>query len=159
MKIINTNSKEILKDKSVIIKEVIIIIFISILAALVFNYVNEQQIAILYHPYKFDNDKQLTVAQIKKIHKHKEVLFIDARTEDEYKSGHIPDAINIPADMGRSAKMEMLSKIPKDLHVIVYCENAQCNMAERLAKEMQYLKYTSVTVFKGGWEEWNSENN
>ena len=148
--------KEVLNQENNILKEMIIIVSISILAALLFNFVNEQRIPVLYHPYVFDDDEELSLEDVKIIYKHKEALFIDARTAEEYQEGHIPDAINIPADFGRTQKMEMLNKIPKGLQIIVYCENAQCYMAERLAKEMQYLKYTSVAVFKGGWEEWNA---
>ena len=138
-------------------KETIIIVFISVLSALILNSVSEQQIPFIYHPYTFAQDRQLTIDDIKRIHKNKEALFIDARSVEEYQEGHIPDAINIPAGMGRTKKMEMLNQIPKDLQIIVYCEDSQCHMAERLAKGMQYLKFASVTVFEGGWKEWCSK--
>ena len=151
------NFKEILNQKNKILKEIVIIVSISILTGLIYNSINDQQIPIIFHPYIFGNDNQLTIAEIKNIHKNKEALFIDARTIEEYKEGHIPGAINIPAGLVRIKKMDMLNQIPKDLQIIVYCEDSQCHMADRLAKEMQYLKFTSVTVFRGGWEEWNAK--
>ena len=151
------NIKEILSQNIKMFKETIIIVFISVLSALIFNSMSEQQIPFIYHPYTFAQDRQLTIDDIKRIHKNKEALFIDARSVEEYQEGHISDAINIPAGMGRTKKMEMLNQIPKDLQIIVYCEDSQCHMAERLAKEMQYLKFASVTVFEGGWKEWCSK--
>lgn len=49
----------------------------------------------------------------------KKVVLIDTRNRDEYVAGHIPGAINIPADR---MKMEK-AKLPKDLStpIIFYC--------------------------------------
>jgi rhodanese-related sulfurtransferase len=156
---INMIAKELVKLKKTIIKEIIIIVFISITASLIYNSVSKQQISIIYHPFRIENDKQLTFSDIKRIHKNKEALFIDARTVEEYEEGHIPDAVNIPVGLERSKKMEMLNQLSKDLQIIVYCEDPQCSVAERLAKEMQYLKFKYIAVYEGGWDEWNSQIN
>ncbi len=154
---INMLVKKLDKQKKRIIKEIIIIIFISITSALIYNLVSEQPISIVYHPYIIKNDKLLSFSDIERIHKNKEALFIDARTVEEYEEGHIPDAMNIPVELGRSKKMELLNQLSKNLQIIVYCENSQCSMAERLAKEIQYLQFKYVAVYEGGWDEWNEQ--
>ncbi len=153
------NVIEVLNQKKRIIKEIMIMVSISVLTGFVYNCISEQQIPLIYHPNIIENDKILSLSEIKIIYKNKEALFIDTRIVEEFEAGHIPDAVNIPSGLERSKKIELLNQIPRDLQIIVYCENPQCNMAERLAKEMQYLKFTSVAVFEGGWDEWNSKIN
>lgn len=52
----------------------------------------------------------------------KKIVLIDTRNPDEYVAGHIPGAINIPADR---MKMEK-AKLPKDpsTPIIFYCRGA-----------------------------------
>lgn len=48
-----------------------------------------------------------------------EYLLIDVRTPDEFDSGYIDGAINIPVDQIANR----LSEIPSDIPVIVYCQS------------------------------------
>ena len=148
--------RELFQYKKKFIREIFLILFISILAGFVYNGISEHQIPLIYEPFVIESGDRLTLSQVQIIHKHKEALFIDAREKEEYEAGHIPDAINIPASSGRSKKIELLDQIPKNLQIIVYCDNLQCHFAERLAKEMQYMKFNSVAVFEGGWDAWIS---
>lgn len=53
---------------------------------------------------------------------NKKVLLIDSRLPDEYEAGHIPGAINIPAER---MKIEA-TRLPKDksVPIIFYCRGA-----------------------------------
>ena len=67
--------------------------------------------------YNFNN---LTADQVKNLTKQPGiVLVVDARTEQEYKQGHIPTAINIPPSNFTSIG----SHLPQDKNftVIFYC--------------------------------------
>lgn len=80
-------------------------------------------------------------------------LFIDVRTESEYKSSHIEDAINIPV----SEIKERLDEIPKDRSVIVYCNGSSCNRSGQAASILKENGYKEVFDLIGGgifeWEE------
>lgn len=143
-------------NKKRLLKEIIFILFIAILFGLTYNSFSEQKISLIYKPFVLKDNSNLTIKDIRIIHKQKDALFIDTRDKDEYEAGHIPDAVNIPAGMARSKKMEILNQLPKDIQIITYCANPNCHIAERLAGEIQFLKFKSVTVFKGGWEAWQS---
>ena len=56
---------------------------------------------------------------IKFIAQAEKVLVVDARTEEEYRQGHIPNAINIPPSEFKSIG----NHLPKDksLPIIFYC--------------------------------------
>ncbi len=73
----------------------------------------------------------------------KNYLFIDVRSEDKYKSGHIEGAINIP-----STEIEnRLDEIPVDRPIIVYCDcTGNCNKSGPAAKILMENGYSQVYV-------------
>ncbi len=77
---------------------------------------------------------------------NKDFVIVDVRDESEYKEGHIPSAINIPAE-SFAAKSGVL---PKEKKIIVYCNTGgRSYMAYR---KLMKLAYPSIaqTIF----EEW-----
>lgn len=93
-----------------------------------------------------------------KVLHERNALFIDGRTEDEYKSGHIPGAINISyvdfTVLPDAEKIEIMSKYNKDGIIVVYCGGGDCEMSIDLAYDIAKLGFTSVNIFLGGWLEW-----
>jgi phage shock protein E len=72
-----------------------------------------------------------------------EYLLVDVRTDEEYQSGHIPTAINIPYN----AIVNDLPEGPKDRLIIVYCRSgARSGRAERW---LRADGYTNVVDFGG----------
>ena len=71
---------------------------------------------------------------------------IDVRTIDEYNSGHITNAINIPLDMIDSIQID------KNNTLIVYCASGvrSHDAVEKLAK----MGYTSLYNLDGGLINW-----
>lgn len=84
---------------------------------------------------------------------NEDYLFIDVRTESEYKSSHIEDAINIPV----SEIEERMDEIQKDRPVIVYCNGSSCNRSGQAASILKENGYKEVFDLIGGgifeWEE------
>lgn len=56
-------------------------------------------------------------------------VLLDVRTKEEYKSGHVPGAVNIPLDNLQSAKLD------KDKPLFVYCLSGA-----RSSRACSYLK-------------------
>jgi rhodanese-related sulfurtransferase len=80
-------------------------------------------------------------------------VIIDARPDYQYEFGHLPNAINIPYD--RNNLPEFIDKhVLKSQPLIVYCSSAHCNAAEVLAEKLRGLGCAKVSVYPGGWEEW-----
>ena len=69
-------------------------------------------------------------------------IVIDVREPEEYKSGHVKGAVNIPpADLLTLAE-EKLPGIPKDAAIIVYCRTGS---RSQVAKQiMEQLGYTNI---------------
>ncbi|TET48655.1 MAG: rhodanese-like domain-containing protein [Actinomycetota bacterium] len=80
-------------------------------------------------------------------------LFIDVRSEDEYKSGHIEGAIHIPV----SEIENRLDEIPDDKSLIVYCNGSGCDRSGRAAMILTENGFNQVYDMVGGgifeWEE------
>lgn len=81
-----------------------------------------------------------------------EVIILDVRTEDEYRSGHIPGAILIPNESILKTRPELLPDL--DAEILVYCRSG--NRSSQAAKKLISMGYTKVYDF-GGINNWPYE--
>jgi len=82
-------------------------------------------------------------------------VFLDARVEEEYKTGHIKNSINLPIyDFDKY--LNVLSGISKSQTIICYCGGNDCDLSTQLANKLFSLGYKNNYIFIGGWEEWKS---
>ena len=79
-------------------------------------------------------------------------IIIDARTQEEYDQGHIPEAIMIPEyEIADRAEKELPDK---DQLILVYCRSGR--RSKIAAEELVKLGYTHVKEF-GGIIDWEYE--
>ena len=79
-------------------------------------------------------------------------IILDARTQEEYDQGHIPEAILIPEyEIAVRAEKELPDK---DQLILVYCRSGR--RSKIAAEELVKLGYTNVKEF-GGIIEWEYE--
>lgn len=74
----------------------------------------------------------------------KDTLLVDVRSAKEYKSGHIPGAINIP--LFDIAAKESLALLPSDREIIVYC-----NSGHESSKALTILRLLGFRAFGMKW--------
>jgi len=85
----------------------------------------------------------------------KSAVFLDARSPDEYKEGHIPGALNYYADdLDQFAPLVLPQLKDKNQELVAYCHGSSCELSLVLARALINLGYTNVKVFFGGWPEW-----
>lgn len=88
-------------------------------------------------------------------------LFIDGRSEADYKAGHIKGAINFPYTeffaMPKEKKIELTRKFNKNGIVVAYCSGGKCEVSIDIAYELARLGFTSVNIYLGGYSEWESK--
>lgn len=82
-------------------------------------------------------------------------FFVDARHAFDYKLGHIKGAINIPLNEYDAYK-SVITPLPKDRLIVVYCDGAECNSSIELSSKLFLEGYSNVKIFFGGWREWES---
>jgi len=83
------------------------------------------------------------------------VIWVDARPDDEFARDHVPDALSLNVDRWNEVRPQFLAAWSPGKKVVVYCSAQSCDLArevaERLRKEAQV---PDVFVLEGGWEAW-----
>ena len=87
------------------------------------------------------------------------VIWVDARPDDEFASDHVPGAISLNEDRWNELLPQFLAVWAPGKKIVVYCSSLSCNasreVARRLRKEAQL---SDVFVLEGGWEAWLKKN-
>ena len=79
-------------------------------------------------------------------------IILDVRRPDEYATGHIPNAINVPNE---SIGTSDIPELPdKDQLIMVYCRSGR--RSKEAAEKLVKLGYTNIVEF-GGILDWKGE--
>ena len=78
-----------------------------------------------------------------------EIIILDVRTEEEYNSGHIPNAILIPNETITDKMPDLLPDL--EAEILIYCRSG--NRSAQAAKKLIAIGYTNVYDF-GGIIDW-----
>ena len=79
------------------------------------------------------------------MNENKDYVIVDVRTPDEYKEGHIPNAINIPNETINETVYNKLKD--KNQLILIYCRSG--SRSRQAAYKMQKLGYTNLVDFGG----------
>jgi rhodanese-related sulfurtransferase len=82
-------------------------------------------------------------------------IFIDARDESEFKTGHIKNSINLSVYEFDKYK-KILSGISKSQTIVCYCGGTDCDLSTQLANKLFSQGYRNNYIFIGGWEQWKT---
>jgi rhodanese-related sulfurtransferase len=83
-----------------------------------------------------------------------EVLWVDARRQEEYEAGHIDGAVLLNEDRWYDLLPNVLAKWHPERRTVVYCSSSGCQASHHVAKRLRDSGLTNVWVLKGGWEAW-----
>jgi len=101
--------------------------------------------------YYQDRDKMEPITREKLLSRIKsgDVQVLDVRPFEEYKSGHISEALSIPL----SELKRKIDEIPKNIEVVAYCRGPYCVLA---VEAILYLRKAGVRAIrmKDGFPEW-----
>ncbi len=105
-----------------------------------------------------DNSRDMTYKQISMneavelMESETNYIILDVRRSDEFASGHIPNAINIPNE---NIGDDEITELPnKDQLILVYCRSG--NRSKQASAKLVKLGYTNIVEF-GGLTDWNGE--
>lgn len=93
--------------------------------------------------------QKITAEEAKKMMDEQSVIIVDVRTQTEYQSGHIKDALLIPHDSFDKEPPKELDD--KNATILLYCRSG--NRSQKAAKKLIELGYTNVYDF-GGIGDW-----
>ena len=87
------------------------------------------------------------------------VIWVDARPEDEFAQNHVPGAISLNEDRWNELLPQFLAVWSPGKKVVVYCSSLSCNVSREVAKRLRKeAQLPDVFVLEGGWEEWVKKN-
>ena len=155
---------------SPVIKQVLLLLFLAVTTALVTNHFSPVGIELIG---QWDQGKSVIraytiegspdrhpdiddVGMAKLIYDSGNAVFVDARSKDSYRKGHIKGAVSLPVD-GFDNMVDSFSDLyPSDKHIITYCSGRSCEDSHRLAQMLFEFGYESVSIMIDGflvWEE------
>lgn len=87
-----------------------------------------------------------------KLSKKETFLLLDVRTSEEYQSGHIKEAVNLPLEQidNQIGKLELAKNQP----IITMCDGVGCNRSDQAAAKLIGLGFSSVTSYHDGLTAW-----
>jgi rhodanese-related sulfurtransferase len=85
-----------------------------------------------------------------------EALLLDARSEADYRLGHIQGALNLPVHAGNFGErlQEFSLKADHEKEFIVYCDGIGCSLGSELASILKGLGYRNVKILVNGRTQW-----
>ena len=83
-----------------------------------------------------------------------DVLWVDARTQDEFDAGHVEDALYLGDNVMHTITPLALDTVMAERRpIVVYCDGAQCAKSKKTAGELRELLGKEIFHLKGGWAE------
>jgi len=163
--------KPIMEKRNKSIKELFIIVGLSMIAGLSINYFSPNGISYIGSwdsasgviTAKTKNDavvrerEIMDVKTVKQIFDTGKAVFIDARPYKEYKKGHIKGAISFPAAQFDERIETFLLNYPPSISIVTYCSGRECRDSHELAQMLIDSGFSETRVFIDGYPLWEKE--
>jgi rhodanese-related sulfurtransferase len=104
---------------------------------------------------EFQGVKTMNLAQAYELFQKGQSLFMDARKPEEYRELHITGAVNLPPEKLKERDNPVFTGIAKERQIVVYCGEAHCDLALKVAEKLQAAGFTQVAAFLGGFKAWD----
>lgn len=150
-------------EKSFLLQKILIraflIISLSSAAGLVFNLVSPGKIPYIYRQHHLvtlsaGQARIIKVAEAYDLFEKKEAVFIDARSADHYRRGHIKGALSLPAYEADSYLDSVVSKVSPEKTVVAYCSGEECDESHKVADILMQIGYRNIIIFSSGFQAW-----
>jgi rhodanese-related sulfurtransferase len=153
------------------VKEIIILVVVSVVLALVVNSLSPRGITLVgqwdtaigvitANPTGVAQWKLKeidSVALAKKIFDMGDVLFVDARSQNDYENGHIPGALSLPVGQFEKRIEFFLNHYPPEQPIVTYCSGRTCEDSHDLAQFLSDVGFTNVRIFIDGFPNWKAK--
>ena len=154
-----------------IVRQVGLLIGISIVAAFTVNYFSPVGIALVGQwdtaqgvvtaKQKDDvvvNDLEINdVSLAKKMYDSGNFIFVDARYNEDYEEGHIRGAVSFPVGQFDEKIGAFLEKYSPEEAIVTYCSGRTCEDSHRLAQLFSDFGYTNINIFIDGYPGWEAK--
>ena len=85
------------------------------------------------------------------------LLFVDARSRDDYAQGHIKGAVFLGVENFQELIGAFSKQYPETTAIVTYCSGRECSDSHDLAEDLINAGYTNVRIFIDGYPMWESQ--
>lgn len=117
------------------------------------GFIQNEEINKLFNDFRKKRKHLKTISTddlVKKI-KTDSVVVVDVRPEEEFKNGHIENALSFPLMELR----EKISDLPKEKEIVAYCRGPLCMMADDAVEFLNQNGYSGSRLEKG-YPDWSA---
>lgn len=133
---------------------VLVIIVVSAILGSSFNHFRAAGLSWQWSPPPASAPIVKNIENLQKALGRPETIIVDARDPLFYQFGHIPGAVSLPLETtDEKALQAWIKNINPKSHIIIYCSDSLCPMADQLAQKIMALGLRP-SVFKPGFDEW-----
>ena len=158
-------------DDGKIIREITMLVGVSVALALVVNYFSPRGIALVGQrntakeiiSANVAGDETYRIAEIDQvtdagnIFYEGDTLFVDARSTEDYQSGHIPSAISLPVGQFDEHIESFLKRYQPNQPIVTYSSGRTCEDSHHLARLLADIGFSEVRIFINGFSGWEAE--
>ena len=99
--------------------------------------------------------REISMKRAIALYRSGKALFADARGGNEFNSGHIKGALNLPEGQFDRWIGAFLEKTDPGVTIITYCEGYYCPLAKDLGLKLVMAGFENVYYLPDGWGNWN----
>ena len=85
------------------------------------------------------------------------ILWVDARPDAEFASGHIPEAVSLNFENWSEEFPKFLDHYNPGQRVVVYCSATSCQLSHEIADKLRASGISNAYFLEGGWEAWKQQ--
>lgn len=97
----------------------------------------------------------ISFAALSELMKRNAVVLLDARSREEFASGHLQGARSMPFEQV-GQYMEKIHALPHDRWLVTYCEGPPCDLSHLLANLLLQNRFELVAVYDAGLNDWQN---
>ena len=148
-------------------KQIIFIFLLAIILGLIrFSFLDDPEFTLIKKerivetissfsvPENMTSPMAINIEFAQNLFNEKSAIFIDARDSEDYNSGHIENAINIPFDYYEDYE-DVINGLDDTAPHVIYCSGEECSLSMDLADYFfNELAFENILIFEGGWPQW-----
>lgn len=100
----------------------------------------------------------IQLAEAEALFKKNQVVFLDARDEDQFDEGHIQGARNLPWYSVDHYFADITMDLDPDTLIITYCDGEACPLSHDLAEFLRNMGFSNTKVLINGWSVWKENH-